>query len=170
MRSDYRQGIEQKLEIIEKVKSDAAMYEPSAMLLFGSTARYLLGERCGRLPGDIDFIYIGDRDPKEIWEKDYGCELNLFMMKPMGVEKLANSLEGEPSPKTLFRLFFNGLLQLNLGEKVTSCLLLGPDYPCYGISQANCNGSIDQRDYSAHIAILGGEWWNLLVEKVRAGK
>jgi hypothetical protein len=44
---------------------------------------------------------------------------------------------------------------------------LGPGYAEFGIEQIEIENRMDERDYSLHRVLIGGEWWRALTSYTR---
>ncbi len=154
--------IESFTKAMEIITEDLKAYYPKAVLLFGSFARWLAGEKSDTPPNDMDLLIIGNSRPFEVEKKDYGVavEFNRLMVDQM--VGIAKSLRYDSKVAALSKLYSKNVVKQHSIDVIAACLLLGPMYNEFGIEQIEINGVVDKRDYSVHRVLSGEAWWNRL--------
>jgi predicted nucleotidyltransferase len=154
--------IQRYTKAMEIIAEDLKEYYPKTVLLFGSMARWLVGENDDHHPNDIDLLIVGNSRPFKVEKKDYGVaiELNRLMVDQM--VNIAKSLRYDSKVTALSKLYSKNVVKQHSIDVIAACLLLGPRYNEFGIEQIEIDGLIDKRDYSTHKVLLGEDWWNRL--------
>ncbi len=167
--SDYDFATRQKkLELaISQIRIDLMGYSPKAILLFGSAARFLLGQTCDKLPNDIDLIAVGNNFPFGLKSKDYGYDIELHLFKVRQMEEIAKILRYDPKFIAISKLYGRNVIKSHARDVIAASLLLGSSYGDFGIQQIEIDGITDKRDYSVHKVLYGKTWWSRLKEYAR---
>ena len=92
-------------ELLTKIVGDLERDRPRAVVLFGSTARFLLGRETTRQPGDIDLLVVGDQIPITFESADYGYPTEIRRMRTYTVTEIARSLRYDARPVALAKLY-----------------------------------------------------------------
>jgi predicted nucleotidyltransferase len=159
---------QKKLEYaVNKIKIDLMRYSPKAVLLFGSAARFLLGQACDKLPNDIDLIMVGNNFPFALKSKDYNYNIEFHFFKINQMVDIAKILRYDPKFIALSRLYGRNVIKHHARDVIAASLLLGPSYNDFGIQQIEIDGITDKRDYSVHKVLYGKVWWSRLTEYAR---
>lgn len=144
------------------IKADLSDYHPKALLLFGSLARYLAGDRGSHPPNDVDLLVITNNTPFLIMEKDYGCTVELHSFTVDRAVGIARTLRYDSRPAALAKLYGRVLAKAHAIDIIAAAMMLGSDYPDFGIEQIEVDGITDTRDYSIHRVLAGQRWWRRL--------
>lgn len=160
------ESIESKIErftkAMESITEDLREYYPKAVLLFGSLARWLAGERFDHPPNDMDLLIVGNSNPFKVEKKDYGVAVEFNRLLVDQMVGIAKSLRYDAKVKALSKLYSKNVVKQHSIDVIAACLLLGSRYNEFGIEQIEIDGLIDKRDYSMHRVLLGEDWWNRL--------
>jgi predicted nucleotidyltransferase len=160
------ENIESKIQrynkAMESITEDLKEYYPKAVLLFGSLARWLSGERSDHPPNDIDLLIVSNSRPFKVEKTDYGVAVQLNRLMADQMIGIAKSLRYDIKVTALSKLYSKNVVKQHSIDVIAACLLLGPRYNEFGIEQIEINGLIDKRDYSIHKVLLGENWWNRL--------
>lgn len=159
--------LQEKLKILPGIVKDLEKYYPRAVVLFGSMARIRAGIDTAHMPQDIDLLVVGDQIPVGFETRGYGHPTDITRMRIHTITEIARSLRYDSRPVALSKLYGNQLLKQQAGNVIAASLLLGPDYRSFGIEQIELDGREDQRDYSVHQVLLGGKWWQQIVDFAR---
>lgn len=151
--------LKHRVHVIQQITDDLKGYYPKTVLLFGSMARYLAGDRSGHFPNDIDLLVVGDNPPLAVESKDYGCMVEVNLFKIHQLTEIAKSLRYDTKPVALSKLYGKNLFKKHARDVIAACLLLGPAYNEFGIEQIEIDGLRDKRDYSVHHVLSGKAWW-----------
>lgn len=154
-------------ELLTKIVGDLERDRPRAVVLFGSTARFLLGRETTRQPGDIDLLVVGDQIPITFESADYGYPTEIRRMRTYTVTEIARSLRYDARPVALAKLYGQQIVRQQADSVVAACILLGPDYRAFGIEQIEIDGREDPRDYALHHVLWGRRWWRQLTRYAR---
>ncbi len=115
--------------IISHIKKDLLAYYPRALVLFGSTVRYLRGGNTDAVPNDIDILMIGGNlPPVGVESQDYGCELEVHRLSEYQIVEIAKSLRYDVKALALSKLYSKVLAKSHAIDVIAACLLLGPEY------------------------------------------
>jgi predicted nucleotidyltransferase len=150
------------LQAMEIIAEDLKEYYPKTVLLFGSLARGLSGEKLVRPPNDIDLLIVCNSRPFKIEKKDYGVAVELHRLKVDQMVGISKSLRYDTKATALFKLYSKNVVKQHSIDVIAASLLLGPTYNDFGIEQIEVDGIIDKRDYSIHKVLSGQDWWNRL--------
>jgi hypothetical protein len=164
---DMHVNLKEQRKILSLIVDDLQKHHPRVILLFGSMARTLIGLDLDHPPNDIDLLVVGDQIPMSFETKDYGFPTEIARMRTHTLTEIARSLRYDARPVALAKLYGNQLVQKQASHVVAACLLLGRHYRDFGIEQIEIDGLEDQRDYSIHQTLLGGSWWQQLVDYAR---
>lgn len=160
------ESIESKIErftkAMESITEDLKEYYPKAVLLFGSLARWLDGERFDHPPNDMDLLIVGNSKPFKVEKKDYGVAVEFNRLLVDQMVGIAKSLRYDAKVNALSKLYSKNVVKQHSIDVIAACLLLGSRYNEFGIEQIEIDGLIDKRDYSMHRVLLGEDWWNRL--------
>jgi hypothetical protein len=144
-------------DIIEQIREDYLAFYPKALILFGSTARYLAGMQ-EEAPQDIDIIFIGSMKP--FHSPQYDIKHDLFFYFEDEILKIAKSLRNHPRTVSRAKMYMRDTWECVVRSDIAACLLLGACYQEYGFLQMENEEKF--RDYSVHTIIHGGAWWKAL--------
>jgi hypothetical protein len=153
--------------LLNRIVRDLKPERPCAVLLFGSTARFLLEPNAVSQPRDIDLLVIGDQIPVTFETADYGFPTEIRRMRTFVLTEIARSLRYDSRPVALAKLYGKQMVQQAADGVVAACLLLGPDYRSFGIQQIEIEGREDPRDYSVHQVLDGHRWWRQVAAYAR---
>ncbi len=159
MSTNFSTGVEEKIEVIQRISDDLRQYHPRVVVLFGSMARCLAGMEMDHEPNDIDLIMVGDNPPTEVESRDYGSEIELHRFRIQQFIDIAKTLRYDSKPAALSKLYGSVLMKQHSRNIIAACLLLGPSYNDFGIEQIEVDARIDERDYSIHKVLIGEKWW-----------
>lgn len=154
-------------QLLNRIVGDLERDRPRAVLLFGSTARFLSNRNADRQPKDIDLLVIGDQVSVTFETADYGYPTEIRRMRTYTLTEIARSLRYDARPVALAKLYGKQVVRQQADSVVAACLMLGPAYPSFGIEQIEVGGQADDRDYSAHLILLGRRWWGQVVSYAR---
>ena len=147
---------------LASIQADISDYHPKALLLFGSLARYLAGDSGGHLPNDIDLLVITNNTPFLLMGRDYGCPVELHSFTVDRAVGIARMLRYDSRPAALSKLYGRVLARAHSIDIIAAAMMLGSDYPAFGIEQIEIDGIMDTRDYSIHRVLSGQRWWRAL--------
>lgn len=150
------------LSATSQITADIKDYHPKALLLFGSSARYLAGDPGDHFPNDLDLLVIANNVPFTVMNKDYGCTLELHRFTTDRIVGIARSLRYDSRPVALAKLYSRVLTKKHAIDVIAAAMMLGPAYGDYGIEQIDIDGITDTRDYSIHRVLMGEAWWKRL--------
>lgn len=153
-------NIDDVFENVGQVKEELLKYNPACIVVCGSTASYIHGER-KRKPNDLDVIVIGGKVPKKL---DQEGDIDLLRFSENKAISIAKSLRYNLIPYARAKLLVRDVANFHVKNSMLACMLLGDQdtYHEFGISQKEINGIagiMDRRDYSIHETIHGKEWW-----------
>ncbi len=149
-------------DAIAQMAGDLKDYHPKTVLLFGSLARWLAGQKADRLPNDMDILIVGNNPPFKVEKKDYGVAVQLNRMPADQMVAIAKSLRYDSKVAALSKLYSKNVVKQHSIDVIAACLLLGPGYNDFGIEQIDIDGIVDKRDYSVHQVVFGKPWWDRL--------
>ena len=160
--------LEKRLAIISRIKNDLLAYSPRALVLFGSTARYVAGIDTDTFPDDIDLLMVGGNlPPVGVESQDHGCKLEMHRLSEYQITEIARSLRYDVKALALSKLYSKVLAKSHAIDVIAACLLLGSAYGTFGIEQIEIDGRPDPRDYSVQQVLHGEKWWQQLCEYAR---
>ena len=146
---------------------DLIQEHPKALLLFGSMARYMVGQTLEHMPKDLDLLMIGGNFPAEVQARDYGTAFELHYFSVSRVVEIAKSLRYDSKAIALAKLYSKTIVINHAKNIIVASLLLGPSYGEFGIEQIEVDGLTDKRDYSIHRVLYGESWWRRLTQYAR---
>jgi predicted nucleotidyltransferase len=161
------QNLKPMLSALERIQSEIVKYNPKALLLFGSLARYLSGDTGERQPNDVDLLVITNNTPFIIMNADFGCAVEFHCFSIDRAVKIARILRYDSRASALSKLYGSVLARKHSISIIAAAMMLGPDYGNFGIEQIEVNGITDTRDYSVHRALVGEPWWSRLCRYAR---
>ncbi len=167
MNADVDPRLQRHIAALQRLTRELAASHARALLLFGSTARWLVGIRQDREPADLDLIAVTDNYFPQPTEQAYGLPVQLHRFRIERMIALATMLRYDPKPMALARLYGHNVIQGHARRVIAACLLLGPAYPEFGIQQIDIDGRLDARDYSVHQVMHGRKWWARLTAFAR---
>ncbi|MCP4687787.1 MAG: nucleotidyltransferase domain-containing protein [Desulfobacterales bacterium] len=167
MGTNLSRGVEEKVNVIQRLSDELRAYHPRAVVLFGSMARYLAGVETAHEPNDIDLIMVGDNPPPPVESGDYGCEIELHRFRIHQFVDIAKTLRYDSKPAALSKLYGSVLMKQHSKNIIAACLLLGPSYNDFGIEQIEVDARLDERDYSIHEVLIGEKWWRSISDYAR---
>jgi len=167
MNTDVDPRLRRHMAALRRLTRELAAGHARSVLLFGSTARRLIGSRQDRVPADLDIIAVTNNYFPPPAEQAYGLPVQLHRFRIERMIALAAMLRYDPKPVILARLYGHNVIQGHARRVIAACLLLGPDYPEFGIQQIDIDGRADTRDYSVHQVMHGHEWWARLTAFAR---
>jgi hypothetical protein len=149
-------------DAMEMIIDDLREHYPKAVLLFGSLARWIAGEKGDHIPNDMDLLIVGNSRPFNVERKDYGVAVQLNRLMVDQMVAIAKSLRYDSKMTALSKLYSKNVVKQHSIDVIAACLLLGSSYNDFGIEQIEVDGLIDKRDYSIHKVLMGESWWNRL--------
>ncbi|MFO8085281.1 MAG: hypothetical protein R6U27_13285 [Desulfobacterales bacterium] len=149
-------------DAMEMIIDDLKEHYPKAVLLFGSLARWIAGEKGDHIPNDMDLLIVGNSRPFNVERKDYGVAVQLNRLMVDQMVAIAKSLRYDSKMTALSKLYSKNVVKQHSIDVIAACLLLGSSYNDFGIEQIEVDGLIDKRDYSIHKVLMGESWWNRL--------
>lgn len=162
MTACLEEALQQRLHAIDQIVEELKAYYPKTVLLFGSLARYLAGDRGDHFPNDIDLLVVTDNLPIAVARKYPQGLLQFIFFKEYQIVEIAHSLRYDLKAVALTKLYAKNLAKQHARDVIAACLLIGPSYREFGIEQIDVNGLLDPRDYSVCRVLWGNEWWNRL--------
>ncbi len=145
--------------ILGRITQDLLHYYPKALILFGSTARYLQGGET-EAPEDIDLLHVGTMAPTD--RREYDIPFDLFFFETREIISIARTLRYLPKAAARAKMFMKDNWKGYVRADIAACLMLGPKYPDYGFLQMEDEEK--PRDYSTHAVLYGEPWWRALQE------
>ena len=167
MTAESNEKIDEWTSVLKKITDDLTAYYPKAVVLFGSTARYLSGDTDDGFPKDIDLIVVGNNVPFAVTSKDYGVPFELHLLRINQIIDIAKTVRYDSTPVALSKLYGKALAKQHALTVIVASLLLGPTYNEFGIEQILIEALPDKRDYSMHKVLYGRSWWDRLVHYAR---
>jgi hypothetical protein len=152
---------------LELLTQDLIQEHPKVLLLFGSMARYLVGQPLDHMPKDLDLLMIGGNYPVEVQARDYGTAFELHYFSVHQVIEIAKSLRYDTRAMALTKLYSKTIVIHHAKNIIVASLLLGPSYGEFGIEQIEVDSLTDQRDYSIHRVLYGEPWWQRITQYAR---
>ncbi len=159
---EHSPHLEIMLSALARITAEMSDYHPKTLLLFGSLARYLAGDRGDRPPNDVDLLVVTNNTPFLLMETDYGCPVELHSFTVDRAVGIARMLRYDSRPAALSKLYGRVLAKAHSIDVIAAAMMLGPDYPAFGIEQIEIDGITDTRDYSIHRVLVGQRWWRRL--------
>ena len=148
------------LSVTDRIGRDLVAYHPNAVLLFGSLARYLAGDKADGIPNDIDLIYVGNNVPFEVLSGKYGLPFEIQLFKTHELVNIAKTLRYDFRSVALSKLYVGTVMKGHAKNIIVASILLGPGYNRFGIEQIEIEARPDPRDYSIHKILHGQAWWS----------
>lgn len=153
-------------ETIEAVLGDITAryrpHRPRAMVLFGSTVRYLDTPQAAPAPNDLDLLVVGDLLMVTLPPDLAPLPVEIHRFRTAEVVDIARTLRYAPKALALSRLYGSTVMRQHARNIIAASMLLGPTYNDFGIEQIERDGRPDDRDYSRHRVLAGSDWWTRL--------
>jgi hypothetical protein len=153
--------------MVQRITDDVSEHYPFTVILYGSAARYLIGQTEEAPPNDIDLMVVCNNSLAAVESRDYGFPLELHRFHTDEIIAIAKSLRYDSIPIGLSKLYGKQTLRGHARDVIAACLLLGPGYRDFGIEQIEVDGLTDPRDYSTHEVFHGRRWWGRLQKYAR---